>query len=562
MSQSLYTAMGGISAATTQIQVVSNNVANINTTAFKSSSVNFSDVYSTTLSYGSVSTANSGGTNPIQIGVGTQVSSISKNFGSGSWVATGKDTDLMVQGNGFFTAISPDNQVYFTRAGDFSFDEGGNLVTSKGYKVLGTNSILSATSSASTVQIPKSIVAQIQGNTDIANQNCTTLNNVNNPFTTGVFTVSSTTPTTALSAGTFNITTTGTGATTQAITLSAAEASGTISNLATAIQTHLTAAGVTGVTVGTSNGQLTFTMDGTVANSIAFAPGTSNFVAKMGLGNATATSNVYTANMGSGLTYNINLATTNVTGTISNLTNAIQNQINAQSVGGASGVTVGSSNGQITFGINGTTVQGLGFSTPLAGASNFIAQTNLQNAVLTGSTYASKILDYTANISQLTSAAQSVSVNSKTIGADGSIQATYSNGDTLSVQLGADQATYQFIYTTAQGVAITGENCTVDANVAVPGNFVLQLAGVTNTDGLISVGNNLFKAGPNSGDITYSVGGQMGVGKLASGGLEASNVDLSRELSSMILAQRAIQANSRVFTTTANIMDTITQMGR
>ncbi len=54
----------------------------------------------------------------------------------------------------------------------------------------------------------------------------------------------------------------------------------------------------------------------------------------------------------------------------------------------------------------------------------------------------------------------------------------------------------------------------------------------------------------------------MGCGKVASGGLESSNVDLSAELSNMILAQRAIQANTRVFTTTADIMDTITNMGR
>ena len=122
--------------------------------------------------------------------------------------------------------------------------------------------------------------------------------------------------------------------------------------------------------------------------------------------------------------------------------------------------------------------------------------------------------------------------------------------------------TYQFLYTTAEGVAITGSSCVVDPNLAKPANFVLQVAGITNTDGLLAVGSNLFKAGPNSGDVVYSVGGQMGLGKLASGGLEASNVDLSQELSNMILAQRAIQANSRVFTTTSNIMDVINQMGR
>ena len=90
----------------------------------------------------------------------------------------------------------------------------------------------------------------------------------------------------------------------------------------------------------------------------------------------------------------------------------------------------------------------------------------------------------------------------------------------------------------------------------------MQMATITNTEGLVSVGSNLYESGPNTGDIVFTVAGEMGTGKVASGGLEASNVDLSKELSNMILAQRAIQANSRVFTTTSNIMDVITQMGR
>lgn len=567
MSQSLYTAMGGITAATTEIQVVSNNVANINTTAFKSSSVNFSDVFSTTLSSGSVATGNSGGTNPIQVGVGTQVSSISKDFNSGSWVATGSDTDLMVQGNGFFTAKSTDGQTYFTRAGDFSFDESGNLVTSKGFKVLGTNSILSSTSSTDTVQVPKSIVAQVQGNTSIGTQLATNLNNIGNAFTTGAFSISDTgTVANTITAGTFVVTRTGGAggsALPAAVTLSAADVAGPLDAMVADIQSQIGTPAASGITVGSANGQVTFTIDGTKTTGLGFAAGTSNFVATAAFP-ALPSGGVYTSTMATtAATYNINLSTADVTGTIGGLVTDIQSQIDAQAGGaGKSGITVGSSNGQITFNINGKNSSALTFSTPLNGATNFVAQADLKNSTLVNDVYASKILDYTANISQLTSAAQAVSVNSETIGADGSIQATYSNGDTLSVQLGPDKSTYQFLYTTATGVAITGNSCTVDPNLAKPANFVLQVAGITNTNGLLAVGSNLFKAGPNSGNVVYSVGGQMGLGKLASGGLEASNVDLSQELSNMILAQRAIQANSRVFTTTSNIMDVINQMGR
>ena len=438
MSQSLYTAMGGITAATTQIQVVSNNVANINTTAFKSSSVNFSDVFSTTLSSGSVATGNSGGTNPIQVGVGTQVSSISKNFNSGSWVATGSDTDLMVQGNGFFTAKSTDGQTYFTRAGDFSFDESGNLVTSKGFKVLGTNSILASTSSSDTVQVPKSIVAQVQGNTNIGTQLSTNLNNIGNAFTTGAFTINDTgTVANNITAGTFTVTQTGGAAAARTVTISAADIAGSLDTMVADIQAQIGTPAATGITVGSTNGQITFSIDGTKATGLTFADTgalpNSNFSATTNFP-AVASGGVYTSTMATtAATYNINLSTADVTGTVGGLVTDIQSQIDAQAGGaGKSGITVGSSNGQITFSINGKNSSGLTFSTPLNGATNFVAQADLKNSTLKSGVYASKILDYTANVSQLTSAAEAVSVNSETIGADGSIQATYSNGDTLS----------------------------------------------------------------------------------------------------------------------------------
>lgn len=458
MSQSLYTAMSGISAATTQMSVISNNVANINTTAFKSSSVEFSDVYSTTLSSGSVATNDAGGTNPIQVGVGTQIASISQNFNTGSWVSTGKDTDLMIQGSGFFTVQASDGSVYYTRAGDFSFDADGNLVTSDGYKVLGTDSILSASSSGATVQVPKTIISDIQGNANIASMKVSDLNDMQNNcknITTGTFTITSTDTSTSPST-----------TATHTVTLTQTQLSGTVSDLTAAIQSQL---GASGITVSSSNGRLVVTSPNSTT-TLSFKSGTSNFLTATGLDNSDVT--------------------------------------------------------------------------------------------VSGQTYSSAIVDYTVSVSTLTNASESTTLNTETINEDGSIQATYKNGDTLSVQLGADGTNYEFVYTTAKGIIISGNSCSVSKDVAEPANFVIQMATVTNTGGLMSVGSNLYEAGPNTGDIVYTVGGKMGCGKLSSGGLEASNVDLSDELSNMILAQRAIEANSRVFTTTSDIMSTITQMGR
>lgn len=566
MSQSLYTAMSGISSATTDLEVISNNVANINTTAFKSSSVNFSDVYSETISYGSVAAGTTGGKNPVQVGVGTQVSSISKNFNTGSATATGKSTDFMIQGAGFFTVESADLKTYYTRAGDFSWDNMGNLVTSDGYKVLGAGSILSTSSSSSTVRVPTSIISVVAGNANIGAQDVSALNNTNGSITEGTFTIK-----------------VSDGANIESVPIvldATTDLSGTVQNLCTNLtaKVNTTFAGppaytVSGVTVTAANGTVSFDVSAatltvtpqpttTVVSNSPAADASNCTVSGSG---STAVATLVVKDSSAGTT-----TTTTYTGTV------VQNA--AASTAGPPSHTItvagtvvtivnddgsGSVNGKTTTTITppAKSVSTLSFGA-IGDTSNFVNKTDLANSALTGGKYTSAILDYTAAITDVTAAAAATSVNSTTINADGSIQATYANGDTLSVKLGADKATYEFVYTTSKGVAISGSSLSVSDTVAVPANFVMQVATITNTDGLISQGSNLFSAGPNSGNIVYTVGNQMGAGAIKSGYLEASNVDLSEELSKMILAQRAVQANSRVFTTVSDTMNTIVQMGR
>lgn len=557
MSQSLYTAMGGISAAQTQLNVISNNIANLNTTAFKSSSVNFSDVFSRTVSSGSVSTQSTGGTNPIQVGVGVQVSSISKDFNSGSWISTGKPTDLMIEGPGFFTVESSDGQKFYTRAGDFTFDEQGYLVTSGGYKLMGTDNILSSTTTDSNVYVPKSIIATKAGNAALGTQRVNNLNHCE-AVTSGHFTIDTTVE--DFTAGTFTLTSAGgTVPGSYTINLSAADVSGTLANLATAIQTDIGTAASTGITVGVSGSQITFTVDNGATKTLTFTGGTSNFVDKTNLDTSTLVGGVYTSKIVPAASYDIDLSAADVSGTVDDLLAAIRADIGTPA---ATGITVGCVDGQIVFSVDG--VESLEFSNPTTGvaATNFITATGMNNATKINNAYSSNILDWTVAVSQVTSASLADSNPTCSISADGSIQATYSSGDTLSVQLDDTGTSYKFLYTTSDGIAISDTKCTVDPNVADEANFVIQMASITNTDGLLSVGSNLFKSGPNSGSILYSVGGKLGLGKIESGGLEASNVDLSKEFSNMIVAQRAVQANSRVFTTTSNIMDTIVSMGR
>ena len=105
MSQALYTSMSGINAATTSISVVSNNVANINTTAFKSADARFENLFSKTYTTGNSPTKTAGGINPKQIGMGVEVGSIVRNFTEGTYVSTGRTEDLMISGGGYFTVM-------------------------------------------------------------------------------------------------------------------------------------------------------------------------------------------------------------------------------------------------------------------------------------------------------------------------------------------------------------------------------------------------------------------------------------------------------------------------
>ena len=157
MSQALQTASTGINAGQQQINVIANNVAYINTVAYKSANMTFETLFSNTLSHGSAATKEGGGTNPMQIGLGVKIGGISRNFETGTFVNTGRDTDVMISGNGYFVVQDSDGSQYFTRDGVFTTDSDGNLVTQSGMKVVGATSPYSGSPSSSTVRIPTNL---------------------------------------------------------------------------------------------------------------------------------------------------------------------------------------------------------------------------------------------------------------------------------------------------------------------------------------------------------------------------------------------------------------------
>ncbi|MFZ5352077.1 MAG: flagellar hook protein FlgE [Bacillota bacterium] len=139
MMRSMYSGVSGLRAHQMKMDIIGNNIANVNTIGYKGQRVSFQEVYSQTVKGAGSPQAGKGGTNPHQVGLGISLSSIDTYHIRGAVQRTDNNTDLAVNGDGFF--ILSDSSDYlnrtYTRAGNFSLDEAGNLVASNGYKVLG-----------------------------------------------------------------------------------------------------------------------------------------------------------------------------------------------------------------------------------------------------------------------------------------------------------------------------------------------------------------------------------------------------------------------------------------
>ena len=136
MMRSLLTAATGMESQQITIDTIANNLANVNTTAFKRSRANFHDLlYQTLRAPGQNSTAGTVVPTGIQIGAGSRVSSVEKMFQEGAIQLTNKPTDLMIEGEGFFRIQRDDGSIAYTRDGNFKIDNGGRLVTADGFPV-------------------------------------------------------------------------------------------------------------------------------------------------------------------------------------------------------------------------------------------------------------------------------------------------------------------------------------------------------------------------------------------------------------------------------------------
>lgn len=140
MLRSLFSAVSGMKNNQIKMDVISNNIANVNTTAFKAGRVRFQDIFSQTLQGATApSTGGRGGINPRQIGLGMQVGGIDTITNQGAPQPTGRPLDAAIQGEGYFilTRDGSNSNLVYTRDGSFSLDSDFNIISSDGYKLMG-----------------------------------------------------------------------------------------------------------------------------------------------------------------------------------------------------------------------------------------------------------------------------------------------------------------------------------------------------------------------------------------------------------------------------------------
>ncbi|MDX9872907.1 MAG: flagellar hook protein FlgE [Clostridia bacterium] len=496
MMRSLFAGVSGLRNHQTRMDVIGNNIANVNTIGFKKSRVTFQDLLSQTMRGASSPQAGRAGTNPMQVGLGMSLASIDVIHTGGSPQSTGVNTDLAIDGEGFFV-VGIGDDIYYTRAGNFDFDQSKTFYnTSNGMVVKGymadENGVIDASGAGKLVDINLSslMTAPPKATSEtIFNKN---LDQRAEPLTgvlTGVVHNSGTaTPDINLNAVKLPIT--GVKITQGATTLTEGPA-GTghyeVNYLTGEVTIH----------AGTADGpyDIEYTMPNH-SSPITVYDSSGDIHELM----------VYYTKTGDN-TWQINSSIT----TTDPLGNTVVNF-----------GTGGNGSGEIVF--DKTTGRPNPALTTISDATISIA--GVQN------------LEIKLNFSGLTEYA----------------------GD--STAIGFHQDGYK---------AGDLDSLSIDTTGTITGNFSngqnralaqIAIATFANPSGLLKEGNNLFRPSNNSGIPDTGIPGVGGRGMINPERLEMSNVDLSQEFVDMIITQRGFQANSRVITTSDQILEELVNLRR
>lgn len=535
MMSALSSAVSGIKSQQTALDVIANNIANVNTTAYKSQTVSFSDLLSQTIKNASGATATTGGTNPSQVGLGTQVASIDTDMTVGTPSATSNSTDVALNGDGYFIVQTADGSYKYTRAGNLTIDENGNL-NIDGNEVCGWE--------AYTLDADGNIVYNTTGEIE-------PINAYSDDYAGNKKVMAAKTTTSADVTGNVDPTSdVVTGATLQNIgstaitdwdattTMDVVDEQGnktevTINLKKCATENSTTSwyweASAADTTISPSSGYIAFDSDGKMVTSVT--PLTTAITSAGSTGYASDSMGVTTGLTAGTYTVDVAAATTGSGYTVT-LTDPSGKTYTTTSSDGSATFTT--SSGTVTLAAPATIAAGTSVFTVTEGTPVTFDSSPL--VTVTSTTAGTNGVPVEMDLSKITSTGTTSKLTvdedgyeagtftgSYSIGTDGTISASYSNGLTQSI----------------------GQ---------------IALAVFDNPNGLEKDGGNLYTTTTNSGDVNYVVAGQNGSGTMTSYALELSNVDLASQFSSMMISQRAYQANTKVISTADDMLQSLINM--
>ncbi|MFM0338731.1 flagellar hook protein FlgE [Paraburkholderia fungorum] len=494
--------LSGLSASSSDLDVIGNNIANANTVGFKSGAAQFADMYAN-----SVATAVGN-----QVGIGTRLAGVQQQFSQGDITTTNQALDVAINGNGFFQ-LSNNGSLVYSRNGVFQLDKNGFITNAQGLQLMGyaaNSSGIINTAQTVPLTVPTANIAPKETTTITAGLNL----NAQDPLQLGTPAV---TPT--LVAGS-TLTTPGATITNTA--------SGTNNDSYTVKFTSPTAYTVTDNTLGTTtsgtytagtavslgNGQtITFNGVPAIGDSVAIAPTPVAFNQ-----NAPSTYNYSTSaqafdSLGGSQTVNMYFTKTaagtwNVYAGTSTGTAQLIGHANFNSSGTLLSTTD-------TAGVATTTPFAFNFQIPTTDGSS--TPQNLSLNIASTTQYGGKS---GVNSGPQNDGYAAGTLTSFTIGADGTLTGNYSNFQTAAL-----------------------------------GQVVL--ANFANQNGLVNLGNNEFQQTDASGAAEVSTPGSTNHGVLQGGAVESSNVDLTSELVNLITAQRNYQANAQTIKTQQTVDQTL-----
>lgn len=567
----MFTGLSGLNANARDLDVIGNNIANVNTTAFKTNRMLFASQFSRNLGMGSSPGDTTGGTNPTQIGLGVGIAGTQRNFATGAISATGSQGDLAIEGAGFFIMQQGANQ-YYSRVGAFQQSASNDIVNVSGDRLMGYGvddnfNIVSGTLVPLNIPLGQMRLAEATENVAFTG-NLNAGGNLPSRGSTTLF-------------GALTTTAVGNPAITAATLLvDIRDASGGPADpLFTAGQAlQLQGAQKGGKVVPTSEFEITATS--TVQDYLDFLTRT------LGI-DTTSGNNPDGSTPGGAVSVTGELTIVGNIGTSNSIT--IQNASirTLASPGGAvvespftvsTPATADGESVRTTFiaydslgnplsidltavldtrDSNGTTWRYFAESQDNVGGDPRLGSFTVQfdnNGQLVTTSPLTLTIDRTG-----TGATSPLSIQLQLSSSAGSVTALADTQSTLAstYQDGTPLGTLA-AFSVGQDGVITG----AFSNGLTRPIGQVALAKFTNAEGLVDVGGNLFAVGPNSGTPIVTTPGELGAGRIVGGALELSNVDLAQEFINLILASTGYSASSRVITTTDQLIQQLLVIGR